>query len=207
MGYYSEKILPRIVDRLLTGHEVHELRRKCLAGVNGTVLEMGFGSGLNLPFYPKEVTRLLAFDPARFGRKLASGRIAETPFPVEFVDLSGEKLQVPDESVDYVVSTWTLCTIPDLDKILAEIERVLKPSGRLHFMEHGRSDDPSVSRWQARLNPIQKFLGGGCHLDRRIDSYIHSSPLELTELEKFYKSGARIGNYMYSGVAEKNKRG
>lgn len=204
MGYYREKILPRIVDRLLTGREVDDLREKCLAGLSGTVLEIGFGSGMNLPFYPKHVNRVLACDPSMFGRKLANRRLAETPFPVDFVELSGEEIHVQDESVDYVATTWTLCTIPDLAKALAEIERVLKPGGRLHFMEHGRSKDPSVSKWQDRLNPIHKFLGGGCHLNRRIDTYIHSSPLELKELENFYKGGSRIGAYMYRGIAEKN---
>lgn len=201
MGFYKDHILPRIVDRVLSGREPQKLRQRCLAGLSGTVLEVGFGSGHNLPFYPTEVTRILACDPSRLGRKLAQKRLTEATVPVDFVGLEGEAIGLEDGSVDYVVTTWTLCTIPDVQKALHEIRRLLRPGGRLHFMEHGRARDDSVAKWQDRLNPLQKLIGGGCHLNRRIDDLIEQGGLDMRLLENFYMTGPRVGSFMYSGIA------
>jgi SAM-dependent methyltransferase len=201
MGFYRDRILPRIVNRFMDNEEFLAHRRTCLAVVGGVVLEVGFGSGLNLPHYPSEVRKLYALDPATVGRRLAAERIAASPFPVEFVGLYGEAIPLVDASVDAAVSTWTLCTISDPLKALGEIRRVLKPGGRLHFIEHGRSPEEKVARWQDRLTPIQKVVGGGCHLNRRIDALVLEAGFEIEELENVYMKGPKIGTYLYKGVA------
>lgn len=204
MGFYSEIILPRFVDWLMAGRGFQKLRRKCLAGLGGTVLEVGFGSGHNLPFYPAGVDKIFAVDPSKLGRKLARQRLAETSIPVEFLDLDGKTIPLEEGSVDCVLTTWTLCTIPDVEKALTEMHRVLKRDGKLHFMEHGRANEASIARWQDRLNPIQKLVAGGCHLNRRMDELILASGLTLSVLENFYMRGPKIGTFMYGGVATKN---
>ncbi len=207
MGFYSDRILPRLVERTLSAGQFKKLRRTFLYGLRGTVLEIGFGSGLNLPFYPERVERILACDPARLGREMAKDRLAAMKIPVEFVGLDGQDLPLDDASVDHVVSTWTLCTIPDVDKALAEIKRVLRSGGSLHFLEHGRATDEKLARWQARLNPIHKRLAGGCHLNRPIDELIDASGLDTKRLENFFIKGPSVGGFMYGGVAVKNHSG
>ena len=142
MGLYGDHVLPRVIDLMLRRRDFEEVRERTAAGLSGEVLEVGFGSGLNLPHYPPEVTRILAVDPALVGRKLAAARLAACLVPVEFVGLDGETLPVDDASVDHVLCTWTLCSIPDAGRALGEIKRVLKPGGTFHFVEHGRSPDP-----------------------------------------------------------------
>ncbi len=170
-------------------------------------MEVGFGSGHNLPFYPADVEKIYAVDPSKLGRKLARQRLAETSIPVEFLGLDGEAIPLEEDSVDCVVTTWTLCSIPDVEKALAQIERVLKTDGKLHFMEHGRHNEASIARWQDRLNPIQKLVGGGCHLNRRMGELIVASGLSLESLENFYMRGPKIVTFMYGGVATKNHSG
>lgn len=207
MGFYSDRILPRLVEWTLSAGQFKKLRRTFLFGLSGTVLEVGFGSGLNLPFYPEGVERILACDPAQLGREMAKDRLATTHIPVEFVGLDGQELPLDDGAVDHVVSTWTLCTIPDVHKALAEIKRVLKSGGSLHFLEHGRATDEKLARWQDRLNPIHKRIAGGCRLNRRIDELIDSSGLDTKRLENFFIKGASVGGFMYGGVAVKNHSG
>lgn len=204
MGFYRDYLLPRIVERTLSSEEVQDLRRRCLAGLRGTVLEVGFGSGLNLPFYPAEVDRILAVEPSTGAKHLARERLEAAMIPVRFIGSKGEDIPLHERSVDGAVTTWTLCTVPDVQQALSEIRRVLKPGGCLHFMEHGRADDPSVARWQDRLNPFQKLVAGGCHLNRRIDDIIREGGLDIRLLENFYMKGPRIGTFLYSGVAVKN---
>ena len=201
VGFYSKYILPRIVNRLLSSQDCLEQRERITNGLQGEVLEIGFGSGLNLPYYPSEVTRIHAVDPDLTGRRMAAGRLAECPIPVDFTGLDGQQLPLDSNSMDTVLSTWTLCTIPDLSKALAEIARVLKPGGGLHFLEHGLSPDAKVARWQHRLNPVQRFIGGGCNLNRKIDDLLRSAAFEITDAENFYLPGPRIMAYMYKGVA------
>lgn len=201
MGFYERRILPHIIDRVLGTGECKKYRKRTAAGLSGVVLEVGFGSGLNLPFYPEQVERIHAIDPSEVGRKLAAGRIAACPIPVEFAGLDGQRLPLPDASVDAVLSTWTLCTIPDVDAALAEMLRVLKPGAALHFLEHGRSADPAVARWQDRLNPIEKLVGGGCNLNRSIDRHVEGAGFRVDALDNFYMKGPRAFGYMYAGRA------
>ena len=201
MAIYRDYILPWIIDRVLARSECRQLRQRVVQGLGGTVLEIGFGSGLNLPHYPSEVRRILAVDPAVFGRKLAAKRLGACPVPVEFIGLNGEEIPLEAGSVDSALSTWTLCSIPDLPAALGEIRRVLKPGGRFHFLEHGLSPEAGVARWQHRLNSLQRVIAGGCQLILPIDELVKASGLTITSLEKFYMKGPRLGSYMYQGVA------
>lgn len=202
MGLYGNQILPRAVALAMGGSGFREQRSVALAGVHGRVLELGFGSGHNLAFYPEGVTEVLALEPALLNRKLAAKRIAASSIPVEWVGLRGEEIPLDAASVDCVASTWTMCTIPDLAAALREVHRVLKPGGKLHFIEHGLSEDPGVARWQRRLNPIQKIWAGGCHLDRKIDEAILEAGFEIEQLENFYMHGPKVATYLYRGVAQ-----
>lgn len=166
--WYEHNVLPRVIDKACAAKPFRSARRELVEGLSGTVLEIGFGSGLNLPVYPCEVERLLAVDPAPLGRRLAAERIAAAPFPVDDVGRDGAHLDLEDASIDHVVSTFTLCTIPDVELALAEVRRVLRPDGTFRVLEHGLSDDPAVAAWQHRLTPIQRRVAGGCHLDRPV---------------------------------------
>ena len=168
MGLYAEHVLPRIVNAACGMKASNPLRSRVCAGLHGHVVEIGFGSGLNVPFYPDSVTGVAAIEPADLGWKLAGKRLADSPVPVERSGLDGQSLPLPDDSCDTALSTWTMCTIPDAVAALLEVRRVLKPGGTLHFVEHGLAPDDKVQHWQHRLEPMQKRLFGGCHLTRRI---------------------------------------
>lgn len=200
---YDDAVLPRVVDLALAGKSFGRLRARATAGLSGDVLEVGFGSGRNVPYLPGEVTRLRAVEPAMVGRKLAAGRVAARGLPVDYVGLDGAELPLEDGSVDHVLSTWTLCTIADIDAAMAEIHRVLRPGGTLHFLEHGRSPVHGVRRWQDRLTPIQKRIFGGCHLNRAIDELVTTSGLEIASLDTFSMKGPKTMGYMYLGTAIK----
>ncbi len=204
MGFYDEQVVPRLIDKGLGGKGFGRLRARAIRGVTGEVVEIGFGSGTNLPHYPTGVTKVWAVDPSAVGRQLAARRVAASPIPVEFVGLDGQDLPLADESVDCAVSTWTLCSIPDAGRAIAELRRVLRPGGTMHFLEHGHAPDPSVAKWQERLNPLQQKICGGCNLDRRIDSLISGAGFELTKLANFYIKGPKTFCYMYAGVATKS---
>jgi len=201
MGFYEDHILPRGIDWGMSGERFSRLRKQYLEGVSGRVLEVGFGSGLNLPHFSHRVSHLYALDPSLLGRRLAAQRIQKVSFPVEFVELEGPRIALPDRSVDAVVSTWTVCTIPDPVAALKEIRRVLKPEGRYTFLEHGRSPDRRVARLQNLWNPIQKWAFGGCHVNRRIDQLVLAAGLRLLEYENFYMEGPKVLTYMYGGTA------
>ncbi len=203
MGFYSERVLPRLTDKVLGNHEFTLIRARVAAGLSGEVLEVGFGSGLNVPHYPQAVTRVLAVDPAMVGRKLAAARVAASPVPVEYAGLDGQALALPPESIDHALATWTLCTIPDAVGALREISRVLRTGGTFHFVEHGRSPDDAVARWQDRLTPIQRRIAGGCHLNRPIDHLIADSGLELGLVRTYYIAGPRAFGYLFEGTATK----
>jgi SAM-dependent methyltransferase len=203
LGVYSDHVLPRAIDLVLGLRPYRELRAERLAGVEGRVLEIGFGSGLNLPHLAAQggVSELFAVDPALTGRTLARDRIARCGFPVHFVGLDAGRIEMESSSVDCVLSTFTLCTLPDVRAGLDEVRRVLRPGGRLWFLEHGRARDAGVARWQARLNPLQRRLAGGCHLDRPIDALIRAAGFELERLETFYGVGPRWIGSTYAGSA------
>jgi ubiquinone/menaquinone biosynthesis C-methylase UbiE len=204
VGWYREQVLPRVADVLLRGPEYTTARDRVCAGLAGEVLEVGFGSGRNVPHYPATVKRVRAVDPATVGRQLAAERVAASPVPVEYVGLDGEQLPIDDGSVDHVLVTWSLCTIPDVARALEETRRVLRPGGSLHFVEHGLAPDPGVARWQHRLTPIQRRLFGGCHLDRPIGALIEGSGLRLEKLDNYYARGPKPFGYMFEGVATRS---
>ena len=203
MGFYGDQILPRVTDVLLAGNEFSRVRARVAAGLNDEVLEVGFGSGLNVPHYPSDVRRVRAVDPATIGRQLAAKRVAASGVPVEYIGLDGQVLPVDTASVDHVLITWTMCTIPDVTSALGEIHRVLRPGGELHFAEHGRSPDAKVAQWQDRLNPLQRRIFGGCHLNRPIDQIVEQAGFTLTHIENYYMKGPKPTGYMFEGLATK----
>jgi ubiquinone/menaquinone biosynthesis C-methylase UbiE len=203
VGFYVERVLPRLTNAMLGSRSLGKFRARVASGLEGEVLEIGFGSGLNVPHYPAAVTRVLAVDPSALARDLAAERIAASSVPVDHVGLDGERLPLPDASVDHALTTWTLCSIPDVELALREIHRVLRPGGELHFIEHGLSPDATVARWQHRLTPIQRRVAGGCHLNRDVGRLIRQSPLEVVRLASYYLHRPRPYGYTYEGVAVK----
>jgi ubiquinone/menaquinone biosynthesis C-methylase UbiE len=204
MNFYSHYIFPRCLDKMMSSDEFQELRRSILADVAGDVFEIGFGTGLNLPHYPHGVHRITTVDPNPGSRKLAERRIAQSPIEVVHQTRSGESLDLPDESFDSVVCTFTLCSIPNADAAMIEIRRILRKGGRMFFIEHGLSNEPSVQRWQHRLTPLNRIIGDGCHLDRNPAATISKHGLRIETLDNFYlKKAPRFGGYIYRGIAVK----
>ncbi len=190
MGVYGTQVLPRIVNVACGMKSANPLRERVCKGLHGRVVELGFGSGLNVPFYSSAVTSVAAIEPADLGWKLAGKRLEGATVPIERSGLDGQALPLPDQSCDTALSTWTLCTIPDVAVALAEVRRVLKPGGTLHFIEHGLAPDVKVQRWQHRLEPMQKRLFGGCHLTRPIANLLTDAGFTITEVDVFYERGA-----------------
>jgi len=190
VGLYGDNVLPRVIDVACGLKTVHPLRQRVCDRLEGSVVEIGFGSGLNTPFYPAAVTRVAAVEPADLAWKLAGKRLEATSVPVERAGLDGQALPFPDDSFDCALSTWTMCTIPDIGAALAELRRVLRPGGRLSFVEHGLAPDEKVRRWQHRLEPVQKRLFGGCHLTRPIVELLTAAGFTITDVDVFYEDGA-----------------
>lgn len=190
MGFYGERVLPRIINVACGMKTTDPLRQRVCENLEGEVIEIGFGSGLNVPFYPRSVTRVTAVEPADLGWDLARKRIATSPIPVQRSGLDGQSLPFADATYDAALSTWTLCTIPDANAALREVRRVLKPGGTLHFVEHGLAPDDKVRVWQRRLEPLQERVFGGCHLTRRIADLLTEGGFTITELDVFYEDAA-----------------
>ncbi len=200
MGPYEQHILPRLIDLVMRNKEATRLRASWIPKARGDVLEIGIGSGLNLPFYGAQVNRVFGVDPSHALRRMVphGASIANVEF---FTQPAEQELPLPDASIDTAVMTWTLCSIPQPADALHHVRRVLKDGGQLLFIEHGRSHDRSVMAWQDRLTPIWKRIAGGCHLNRKVDDLISSAGFRITELKTFYIVGPRFVTYTYQGVA------
>lgn len=203
MGFYSQQVLPYLLDWSLSDPKIAQYRRVILAEVSGEVLEIGFGTGLNLPYYPEHIEKLVTVDPNPGVHRLAQKRIQASSITVDHRILGGENLPFSENTFDSVVSTFTLCSIPAVDQALAEIARVLKPGGRFFFVEHGLSNEPHVQVWQNRLTPIQKIIADGCHFNRNIKQLVETHFATVT-VEAFYGEGLpKLAGYLYKGSATK----
>jgi ubiquinone/menaquinone biosynthesis C-methylase UbiE len=202
MGLYDRYLLPHIVNLACSQKPNMRQRQKVVPRATGRVLEVGFGTGLNLPYYAAgSVTRVWALEPSEQMWNLAEDAVAETPIEVEFLQAGAEEIPLPRNSVDTVVLTYTLCTIPDTVAALAEIRRVLAADGRLIFCEHGEAPDVGVQRWQKRLNPVWKRFGGGCNLDRPIPALIESAGFRIDDLATMYLPGWKPASFNFWGEA------
>lgn len=201
VGFYRERILPRLVDRACGTADLRAWRARATDGLTGVVVEIGFGSGLNVPHYPAGVELVHAIEPAGAALRLARERIDASPVRVVHHTLDAESLPLPDGSCDGALSTFTLCTIPDVDRALAELRRVLRPGGRLHVLEHGRSPDPGVARWQHRLEPAQRRLAGGCHLTREPVALLESAGFDVQRAESRAGRGPAPWTWFTEAVA------
>ena len=206
MPFWTDQVVPRMTDKMLSSRDVMAHRRRATDGLHGEVVEIGFGSGLNVPAYPTEVTTVYAVDPSLVARELAAERVAASPAAIRYVGLNGEDLPLDDASVDTALSTFTLCTIPDAGRAVREVNRVLRPGGTFHFLEHGLCPDAGVARWQHRLNGVQRRVAGGCHLDRPIEQLVRDAGFEITAIHHDQLAGPgfmRPWAYLYEGVATK----
>jgi ubiquinone/menaquinone biosynthesis C-methylase UbiE len=201
MNLYERYVLPRLIDLAMRNTASQRERARAIPRAAGTVLEVGIGSGLNLPFYGRAVERLYGVDPRPELWALGRNRIERAPCPVEFIQRSAEQIPLGDESIDTVVMTWTLCSIPDAGRALLEMKRVLRREGQLIFIEHGLAPDPRIVAWQNRLNPVWRRVAGGCNLNRKIDGLLLDAGFEITESEQGYGTGPRPMAYLYRGVA------
>lgn len=204
MGFYAEKLMPLLFDRFMIAEPRDRARGEYLAQVSGDVLEIGFGTGLNLPHYPEGVTKLITVDVNVGLDRRAAKRIAESPIDVDNRILDGENMPFQDASFDCVVSAYTLCSIPNLERALQEMYRVLRPGGKLFFLEHGLSDEPKIQKWQHRLNPLQKIWGAGCNINRDMTALIEGAGFRMTTLKRYnMQDDPKILGSMYQGIAEK----
>jgi len=205
MSFYEERILPHIIDRACSMGQVMKLRSQLVPLAKGRVLEVGMGSGINLEFYnPETVEMVYGLEPSEGMRRKALPNLKRSPIPVEWLGLPGEQIPLDDNSVDTVLLTFTLCTIPDWNAALLQMKRVLKPGGELLFIEHGEAPQENIRKWQHRITPGWKKIAGGCHLNRHIADLIRQTGFELIELENFYMPNApKIAGYIYKGIAKK----
>lgn len=201
MGLYQRLVVPRLIELSMRQPQMQNYRRGLVPGARGRVLEVGVGSGMNLPFYASGVQEVVGVDPSEELLAMARKRAAAASAPVTLTRGSAMSMPLEDASFDTVVMTWTLCSIPDSSAALREMRRVLKPGGALLFIEHGLSPEPNVARWQHRLTPLWRRFAGGCHLDRKIDDLLRASGFDLPDLRNEYAEGPRPMTYMYEGRA------
>jgi len=204
VGFYEDHILPHLVNLTMRNRRLVPYRERVISAAEGRVLEIGVGSGFNLPLYPAPVCEIVGLEPAP--RLLAmSRRLANrSSLPVKFIEGSAEAISLEDRSIDTVVTTWTLCTIPAVTQALREVGRVLRPDGQLLFIEHGAAPDDNVRKWQDRLTPAWKRIGGGCHLNRPIPTIVESAGFTITRLETGYMKGPKPMAFLYEGRAKPN---
>ncbi|MCP5179123.1 MAG: class I SAM-dependent methyltransferase [Pseudomonadales bacterium] len=200
-NWYERHILPKLIEKACGQPPMTELRSRYVPRARGKVLEIGIGSGLNLPHYGDAVTSITGVDPSAELNVMARARAAALNKPVDVIGVSGEALPADDASYDSIVCTWTLCSIPNPYRAVAEMRRVLKPGGELLFVEHGRADDPGIVKWQHRVEPLWKIIGGGCHLTRRADELLADAGFDVTERTTGYVPGPKIAAFMIHGVA------
>lgn len=203
MNPYEKYVLPRLIHLAMRNKVARAERARFVPLASGTVLEVGVGSGLNLPFYGSKVLSLFALDPSMELWRIARGPVARAPFRVEFLASSAERIPLGEMTVDTVLTTWTLCTIPNPAQALTEMRRVLKPEGQLIFVEHGRSPDRGVRVWQDRLNPMWTRVAGGCNLNRQIDDQIVDAGFRVRQIERAYSRGPKAFSYLYKGLAQR----
>lgn len=201
MSLYQRHVLPRLLHLTMRQKQLLPFRRRVIGAAEGRVLEVGIGSGINLPLYGPSVRTVIGLDPSPELLRMARDRAASAPVPVELLEASAEAVPLEAASIDTVVTTWTLCTIPDAHRALAELRRVLKPGGTLLFVEHGRAPEPGVAHWQDRLDPIWRRIAGGCHLNRKIDDLIAGSGFRIDALANARLSGPKTHTFLYEGRA------
>lgn len=201
MGLWEERALPRLVELTCGGKDMARFRARAVEGLSGTIVEVGFGSGLNAPVYPDAITTVRAVEPSALARERSARHTASTTATIDFVGLDGARLPLDDASCDGALSTFTLCTIPDVHAALAELHRVVRPGGRFHFLEHGRAPDESVRVWQRRIEPVQRRVAGGCHLTRDAASMVSDAGFEIVEVEHRYVKGPKPFAYFTLGKA------
>jgi len=204
MGFYANRILPHLIHMSMRQETLVVYRERVVSTATGSILEIGIGSGLNLRHYSDRANQVIGLDPSLKMLSMAERAPKPPMLSVDLMEASAETIPMESESVDSVISTWTLCTIPDVSRALAEMRRVLKPGGRLLFVEHGRSPDASVARWQDRLTPLWKCIGGGCHLNRAIGPLIESAGFRIERMNTGYMKGPRPMTFMYDGSASPN---
>jgi ubiquinone/menaquinone biosynthesis C-methylase UbiE len=203
MSFYSERVVPHLINLAMRNKKLAAYRGRLVPAAQGRVLEIGIGSGENLPFYSGSVREVIGLDPSASLIRLAQARARGTKVPVDFMEASAEVIPLEDASFDTALMTWALCSIPNAGSALTEIRRVLKPDGVLLFVEHGRAPDQSVARWQDWATPVWKPLAGGCHLNRKIDDLITQSGLNIREMQVGYMAGPKPFTFMYEGRASK----
>ena len=204
MGFYRQQVLPRLVDRACGTSGLREWRAKVTDGLTGRVVEIGFGSGLNVDLYPPDVAEVLAVEPAAIARRLSEKRVDKSAVPVTHIGLDGQSIPLDDDSCDSALSTFTLCTIPDARQALAELRRVLRPGARFHFLEHGLAPDPAVAAWQRRLEPWQRRLADGCLLTREPAALVREGGFTIEHVEERYAKGPKPWSWFSAGVASKS---
>lgn len=203
MGFYSQRILPYLLEWSLSAPIISKYRQEVLANVKGEVLEIGFGTGLNLSYYPDDIYKIMTVDPNPGVHALAQKRIQSSSITVEHQIINGESLPMADNSFDSMVSTFTLCSIPNVEQALKEVYRVLKPGGKFFFLEHGLSKEAQIQVWQNRLTPLQKVIGDGCHLNRNIRQLVENQFGNVILDEFYLEETPKVTGYLYKGVADK----
>lgn len=204
MGFYRDRVLPHLQNSAMGRRDLREVRARVCAGLEGDVVEVGFGTGLNVPYYARDVARVAAVEPSSLCVRIAEPRIAASHATVHVAGITAERLELPSSAFDSALSTWSLCTIPDVNAALREIHRLLKHGAAFHFVEHGRAPDARVFRWQARIEPAWKHVAGGCHVTRDIPALIMRAGFEITQLTSYYMKGEpRVFAYTFEGIASK----